>query len=155
VRSITLLIAGAVLLGSAWAGAAPRPNILIILSDDMGWSDLGCYGGEINTPNLDGLAAKGLRFTQDRSLHRAAPLYWEHEGNRALREGKWKIVAKGPGGAWELYDMEADRTESHDLATQYPARIKGMIAHWETWATQNEVLPWIWKPAYDRAAGRP
>ena len=40
------------------------PNVLLIMVDDMGFSDLGCYGGEINTPNLDKLAADGLRFTQ-------------------------------------------------------------------------------------------
>ena len=40
-----------------------KPNILVILADDMGFSDLGCYGGEIHTPNLDKLAAEGLRFT--------------------------------------------------------------------------------------------
>jgi len=43
---------------------APRPNIVLVLADDMGFSDLGCYGGEIATPNLDKLAARGLRFTQ-------------------------------------------------------------------------------------------
>ena len=43
---------------------APKPNILILLADDMGFSDAGCYGGEIHTPNLDRLAANGLRFTQ-------------------------------------------------------------------------------------------
>ena len=41
-----------------------RPNILLILNDDMGYSDLGCYGGEVQTPNLDRLANGGLRFTQ-------------------------------------------------------------------------------------------
>lgn len=46
------------------ADAEPRPNILLILCDDMGYSDLGCYGGEIHTPNLDRLAADGMRFTQ-------------------------------------------------------------------------------------------
>jgi arylsulfatase len=100
------------------------------------------YPREHNGQSIHPLAGVSLRpAIQGRSLHRAAPLYWEHEGNRALREGKWKIVAKGPAGAWELYNMEADRTESHDLATQHPARIKGMIARWETWATQNDVLP--------------
>ena len=46
------------------AQEAPRPNILLILCDDMGWSDVGCYGGEVRTPNIDRLAAEGLLFTQ-------------------------------------------------------------------------------------------
>ena len=49
---------------AAHAADAPKPNILIIVADDMGWSDLGCYGGEIQTPTLDQLAGGGLRFTQ-------------------------------------------------------------------------------------------
>jgi len=49
---------------SSTALAAERPNVLLILADDMGFSDLGCYGGEIATPNLDALAAGGLRYTQ-------------------------------------------------------------------------------------------
>lgn len=44
--------------------AAPRPNVLLIVSDDMGFSDIGCFGGEIHTPNLDRLASNGLRFTR-------------------------------------------------------------------------------------------
>jgi len=42
----------------------PRPNVLLILADDVGFSDVGCYGGEISTPNIDALAANGMRFTQ-------------------------------------------------------------------------------------------
>ena len=44
--------------------AAERPNIVVVLVDDMGFSDIGCYGSEIPTPNLDALAAGGVRFTQ-------------------------------------------------------------------------------------------
>ena len=51
------------LLGGV-AAAAPRPNIVVILADDLGWSDLGCFGGEIPTPHMDALARSGLRFTQ-------------------------------------------------------------------------------------------
>ncbi len=55
-------------------GAVERPNILIVLADDLGWSDLGCYGGEIHTPNLDALAADGgLRFTQFYNTARCWP----------------------------------------------------------------------------------
>jgi arylsulfatase A-like enzyme len=50
-----------------------RPNILIVLADDLGWSDLGCYGGEIRTPNLDALAGNGLRFTQTYNSARCVP----------------------------------------------------------------------------------
>src|SRR6478672_7240874 len=55
------------------AVAADKPNVVIILSDDMGFSDLGCYGGEIRTPNLDALAAGGLRFTQFYNTARCCP----------------------------------------------------------------------------------
>lgn len=50
-----------------------RPNIVLILADDMGFSDLGCYGSEIPTPNIDGLAARGLRFTQFYNAGRCCP----------------------------------------------------------------------------------
>jgi len=50
-----------------------RPNIVLIMADDMGYSDIGCYGGEINTPNLNGLAAKGIRFTQFYNTARCCP----------------------------------------------------------------------------------
>ena len=53
--------------------ADERPNIIIMLSDDMGYSDIGCYGSEINTPTLDGLAAQGLRFTQFYNTSRCCP----------------------------------------------------------------------------------
>jgi arylsulfatase len=53
-----------VLCSALTALSADRPNVLLILADDLGFSDLGCYGGEIDTPNLDALARNGLRFTQ-------------------------------------------------------------------------------------------
>src|SRR5512136_1631899 len=59
--------------GFAAPGTAARPNIVVILSDDMGWSDIGCMGGEIRTPNLDALAQGGLRFTQFYNTARCCP----------------------------------------------------------------------------------
>ncbi len=55
------------------AAESAKPNIVLIMSDDMGFSDLGCYGGEIQTPKLDGLAAGGLRFTQFYNTARCCP----------------------------------------------------------------------------------
>jgi arylsulfatase len=86
----------------------------------------------------------------DRPLERDA-IYWEHEGNRAVRSGNWKLVAKGPGGAWELYDIRTDRVEANDLAAKYPDKARELVAKWEAWAARAKVLPWVWKPAYEPA----
>jgi arylsulfatase len=79
----------------------------------------------------------------------AAQGYAAHlEGNRAVRSGKWKLVAKAPAGKWELYDMEADRTEMHDLAAKEPERVQELKGKWEAWEKRARVLPWSWTPAY-------
>ncbi len=62
--SASRLIALGIISCLATASAADRPNIVLVMADDMGWSDLGCYGGEIPTPNIDSLAKRGMRFTQ-------------------------------------------------------------------------------------------
>ncbi len=75
-------------------------------------------------------------------------LYWEHEGNRAVRAGDWKLVAKGPQGAWELYNIATDRTEAHNVAADHPEKVAELAIKWEAWANRANVLPWISKPAY-------
>ncbi|MHC5055788.1 MAG: arylsulfatase [Planctomycetota bacterium] len=67
------IISAVVGLSCVAAHAGDRPNITIILTDDMGFSDLGCFGGEIDTPNLDALAANGLRFTEFYNTARCWP----------------------------------------------------------------------------------
>jgi arylsulfatase A-like enzyme len=66
------------------------------------------------------------------------PIYWEHEGNAAVRWGKWKLVReyKKP---WELYDIDADRAEMNNLAASNAAKKDEMVDMWETWATMNQV----------------
>jgi arylsulfatase len=68
-------------------------------------------------------------------------LYWEHEGNAAVRVGDWKLVRRGTNGGWELYDMKSDRTELHDLANAQPEKAKELLAKWDAWAKRTHVLP--------------
>lgn len=74
-------------------------------------------------------------------LARTQPIFFEHEGHRAVREGKWKLVAayKGP---WELYDMEADRTELHDLSREHPELVERLSKAYDAWAERTHVEPW-------------
>jgi arylsulfatase len=74
-------------------------------------------------------------------LARREPIYFEHEGNRAVRAGKWKLVLKHRG-PWELYDIDADRTEQNDLIEKEPAIAQDLIAKWEAWAKRADVGPW-------------
>jgi|TARA_B100001964_G_C14251310_1_gene610068 arylsulfatase len=85
--------------------AARQPNLVIIMSDDMGFSDIGCYGGEIETPNLDKLAANGLRFTQFYNTSRCCPTrasllsgMYQHQAGIGLMERDNKL----PGYRGEL-----------------------------------------------------
>lgn len=71
------------------------------------------------------------------------PIFWEHEGNRAVRLGDWKLVAKGADGEWELYNLRNDRTELHDVSQSMPERVAELRALWEAWAERADVLPLV------------
>jgi arylsulfatase len=89
---------------------------------------------------------------EQREEHEA--LFWEHEGNRAVRAGKWKLVSRDTG-QWELYDLQADRTELTDLAPSQPQRVAEMRASWDRWAARvGAVPPDEWQRLRSRAAGR-
>jgi arylsulfatase len=91
---------------------------------------------------------------EGRSVERREPLFWEHEGNRAVRDGRWKLVSRHPAG-WELYDLDADRTEMHDLAATHPDRVRELSAKWDAWAARVGVQPWPIRPASANAALSP
>jgi arylsulfatase len=80
------------------------------------------------------------------------PLFWEHEGNRAVRIGRWKAVAVQPAGRWELYDVDADPTELKDQAAKQPERVEEMVTQWEAWARRTNVIPWMWSPQYQSSS---
>src|SRR5688572_19864978 len=107
VLPITLLVVGVVLLGiSAAVAAAPaRPNVVVILSDDMGYSDAGCFGGEIDTPNLDRLAAGGLRFTQFYNTSRCCPT------RASLLTGVYPHQAGVGHMTWKKLDLPGYRSD--------------------------------------------
>lgn len=67
-------------------------------------------------------------------------LFWEHEGNSAVRSGPWKLVRKHRGG-WELYAIESDRAEAHDLAAANPAVVDGLARRYDAWAERCGVIP--------------
>lgn len=66
--------------------------------------------------------------------------FFEHEWNRSIRKGKWKLVALWDGD-WELYNMETDRTETENLAIEYPDIVITLAEEWEGWAWRTGVLP--------------
>ena len=77
----------------------------------------------------------------DASHEQHPPLFWEHEGNRAVRVGNWKLVAQHRK-PWELYDIVADRTETHDLSKQMPDKVHELESEYQTWADRVGVKPW-------------
>jgi arylsulfatase A-like enzyme len=92
-------------------------------------------------------------ITRNESIERDA-IYFEHGGNRAIRQGKWKLVSRAksrnwrfvrideiPLEEWALYDMEEDRTETRDLTDQYPEKVKEMAEKWQRWAERTNTIP--------------
>jgi len=100
------------------------------------------YPKEYNGRAVQPLAGESfLPGMRGESWQRQAPIYWEHEGNCALRRGDWKLVRKYPG-SWELYNMEKDRAELNDRIEGEKSRTNEMIAEWEGWAERCGVVPW-------------
>ena len=99
------------------------------------------YPKEVAAGPLPELAGQSLVPLFEGATRTRGPIYWEHEGNRAVRDGKWKLVSRFPD-SWELFDMEADRTELHDLAHAQPERVKTMAAMWDAWAARVGTQPW-------------
>jgi arylsulfatase A-like enzyme len=80
---------------------------------------------------MDGISLLPIFAGVERKGHEA--LFWEFQRNKAVRRGKWKIVTVG-NNPWELYDMEADRTEQHNLASKMPDKVKELAERYEAWA---------------------
>ena len=93
-----------------------------------------------------GLTPKGMEgesllpvFARDRKQERT--LFWEHEGNRAVRRGSYKLVALHDS-PWELYDMDRDRSELNDLSSAMPGKLRELERAYEAWASRVGAKPW-------------
>jgi len=91
-------------------------------------------------PPEEGKSLRPLFTNPSATLDRGV-LCWEHEGNRAVRIGDWKLVA-AHNEKWQLYNLAEDRTEAHDLASSQPEKVAELKTAYETWATRCGVEPW-------------
>lgn len=113
------------------------------------------YPEKFNGIEIVPLTGKSLLgvFEANEEIDREA-IYFEHEGNRGLRKGKWKLVSKAyseagkfrktdkiPIEQWELYDMEKDRTELNNLANEYPEVVSELSNKWKEWAVETNTVP--------------
>jgi arylsulfatase len=112
-------------------------DIMATLVDVAGAKYPGTFNGHPTQP-LEGQSLLPIFEGQERS--HPQPIFWEHEGNRAVRLGDWKLVARHRE-AWELYNVVADRTEQNNLAASQLEKVKEMSALYDAWAKRCQVVP--------------
>jgi arylsulfatase len=113
-------------------------DIMATAADLSGATYPSQFNGQTITP-LQGQSMKSLLTGEGDIADRS--LYWEHEGNAAVRVGDRKLVRQGLRGDWELFDLKNDRTEQVNLATQHPDQVAQLSAQWTKWAQSAQVLP--------------
>jgi len=111
------------------------PDIMATVLDITGTP----YPASFKGRAVDPLEGRSLLPVFGRDSGARPPMFWEHEGNAAVRIGQWKLVKRYPLD-WELYDLEADRTELNDLAAKHPARVAEMAAQYDAWAARCGVI---------------
>jgi len=145
---------------SVLAADTSRPNIIFIFADDWGWGDLSCHGHPyVKTPNIDRLAREGTDFTRfavasgvcspSRTVVMTGhfPARYNIDGHfawvpsdarshLAIHAGDWKFI---PGEEPELYNLKQALAEQHNLASQYPERVKELDAMLEAVRTQQHL----------------
>jgi arylsulfatase len=100
------------------------------------------YPAEFEGNKIEPRQGVSLRPAFDgKPLGRTQPIFWEHEGNKAVRDGKWKLVMRHRE-PWQLFDMEADRTEQHDVIKEHPEIASRLESAWTGWALTTYVDDW-------------
>lgn len=110
------------------------------------------YPSKFNDNQIMPYEGQSMASIFDAKKRSRDPIFWEHEGNRAVRDGKWKLVSEYPGkwrsfypsqsGKWELYDISTDRGELNDLSKKHPERVDKMKKMYEKWAARVGVVDW-------------
>jgi arylsulfatase len=103
------------------------------------------------SPPRESMAGESLAPLLEGRPWDRGPIFWEHEGWRAVRDGDLKAVAPF-GGDWKLYDLAADRTERRDLAGERPADLARLASLHDDWAVRVGVQPWPWVLPFVRHA---
>ena len=144
-----LLILVTMILGFSCASEDNRPNIVVILVDDMGFSDLGCYGGEIKTPNIDALAYEGLRFTNFYNTGRCCPTRASLlTGLYPHQAGVGRMVYNNYGGSYQGFLNNQAVTLAEVLG---PAGYKTMMAG--KWHVGHQPGQWPTDRGFERFYG--
>ena len=108
------------------------------------------YPSQFNEMPLRKPDGKSLLPTFEKNLLAERTLFWEHQGSRAVQEGKWRLVSLDKESAWELYDLSADPYEQDDLSQRQPDRVQQLEAQWNDWAEDNQVFPLEHRPWQSR-----
>jgi arylsulfatase len=100
------------------------------------------YPREFKGQAIEPMQGASLKSAFDgKPLDRKEPIFWEHEGNKAVRDGKWKLVLRHRE-PWQLFDMESDRTEQRDVIKEHPEIAEKLAASWDRWAERTYVDEW-------------
>ena len=100
------------------------------------------YPERFNDEDILPLEGRSLMpYIRNDRIEREDALFWEHSGNRAVRDGQWKLVQR-LNQQWELYDILTDRTEINDLSAEMPEKVEELKEKYEAWADHVGALPW-------------
>ncbi len=126
-----------------------KPHVVIVVADDMGYSDLGCYGGEIATPTLDRLGRAGVRLTRFYNTTRCSPsrasmltgLHPHQTGIGILTSDDRPDGYRGSLNE-RCLTLDVDRAELHDQAAERLDVVAELTQAWAAWANRIGVIPW-------------
>jgi arylsulfatase A-like enzyme len=101
---------------------------------------------ELAGADVSGLAGKSLSYLWSGKKNPERTYCWEHEGNKAIRKGRWKLVKEQKDQQWELYDLQSDPVEMKDLSSQEPAKVQELLNEYLKWEKEMGVKEFKGKP---------